>query len=144
MAPDVDGTDRAYELVVGVDDRTAEEVARLYTLIGWGQHYDVDEVRTALLKTGSVIRAVTDAATTIGFARIFGDGRFYTCVAEVVVHPDWQRRGVGTALLSKISELYRHSPIFLETFRGQEGFFTQSGFTAKERMVVMSKKRTGA
>lgn len=60
------------------------------------------------------------------------------------MHPDWQRRGVGTTLLSQISELYRHSPIFLETFRGQEAFFTRSEFTAKERMVVMSKKRADA
>lgn len=141
MPPPVDGTEQTYEVVVGIDDRTAEDVANLYALVGWGSDHRPDEVRAALLNTGCVIRAVTGAGTTIAFARVFGDGKFYTCVAEIVVHPEWQRNGVGSSLLTKVIELYPRSPLFLETFRGNEGFFLRSGFVAKDRMVVMSKKR---
>jgi GNAT superfamily N-acetyltransferase len=137
----VSGSERTYEVLVGIDERTAEDVAHLYALVGWGSDHRVDEVHTALLNTGCVVRAISDTGATVAFARVFGDGRFYTCVGEVVVHPEWQRRGVGSTLLAKVSELYPRSPIFLETFRGQEGFFLRSGFVAKHRMVVMSKKR---
>ena len=142
MSPTMDGRGQTYDLVLGLDEQTAEDVARLYTLVGWGESYSVDEVRQALLDTQSVIRAVTSAGETIGFARIFGDGRYYTCIGELVVHPDWQGRGIGTALLSRACELYGRSPIFLETFRGREGFFERSGFNAKAEMVVMSKRKS--
>jgi GNAT superfamily N-acetyltransferase len=62
-----------------------------------------------------------------------------TALAEIVVHPGWQRRGVGKAILSKACELCAGTAIYLETFRGEEPFFESCGFVAKGKMVVLSR-----
>jgi GNAT superfamily N-acetyltransferase len=61
-------------------------------------------------------------------------------VAEIIVHPNWQRKGVGRAMLSKACEVCAGTAIFLETFRGQGRFFESCGFVAKSQMVVMSRR----
>jgi GNAT superfamily N-acetyltransferase len=88
-----------------------------------------------------IVHATDPDGSLIGFARLFGDGIFHTSLAEIVVHPNWQRKGVGTALLAEACELYAGTSIFLETFRGQEPFFESCGFTVKPHMVVMSRRR---
>ena len=119
-----------------------KDVIALYGAVGWGgvDDYEEDAIQAAIVNTLCVIHAVDGDGELIGFARLFGDGVFHTSLAEIVVHPNWQRRGVGTAMLAKACELCSGTAIFLETFRGQEQFFERCGFVTKDRMVVMSRR----
>jgi ribosomal protein S18 acetylase RimI-like enzyme len=131
----------AFSIVLGGRPRAADAIA-LYGAVGWGEADDYDEgkVQAALANTMCVIQAADRNGKLIGFARLFGDGVIHTSLAEIIVHPNWQRRGVGRAMLSKACELCAGTAIFLETFRGQECFFEGCGFTAKSHMVVMSRR----
>jgi GNAT superfamily N-acetyltransferase len=119
-----------------------KNVIALYGAVGWGgvDDYDEDAVQSALGNTLCVIHATDGDGTLIGFARLFGDGVFHTSLAEIIVHPNWQRRGVGKAMLARACEFCSGTAIFLETFRGQEHFFERCGFVAKDHMVVMSRR----
>ena len=132
---------KAFDIVVGERPRPAEVIA-LYGAVGWGGAGDYDEgkVQAALSNTMCVVQAVGRDGTLIGFARLFGDGVIHTSLAEIVVHPGWQRKGVGRAILSEACELCAGTAIFLETFRGEEHFFESCGFAAKGQMVVMSRR----
>jgi GNAT superfamily N-acetyltransferase len=113
-----------FVIMVGERPRATEVIA-LYGAAGWGSadDYDEDAVQSALVNTMCVIHAADRDGRLIGFARLFGDGIFHTSLAEILVHPNWQGRGVGTAMLSKACELCAGTAIFLETFQGQEPFF---------------------
>lgn len=131
----------AFAIAVG-ERPSATEVIALYGAAGWGSadEYDEDAVQSALVNTMCLIHATDHDGRLIGFARLFGDGVFHTSLAEIIVHPNWQGRGVGTAMLSKACELCGGTSIFLETFKGQEHFFEGCGFVSRDRMVVMSRR----
>jgi GNAT superfamily N-acetyltransferase len=44
--------------------------------------------------------------TVIGFLRGFTDGVMTTCVAEILVAPEWQDKGVGKALVETCHRLF--------------------------------------
>ncbi len=138
---DITETDR-FEVVVEKQGIEARDVIALYVSVGWGDidDYSAETVQEALLNTSCVIHAVDRPGNVIGLARVFGDGAIHTSLAEIVVHPVWQRRGVGRAMLSKVCELYANTAIFLETFKGQEEFFRRCGFATKGQMIVMSRR----
>lgn len=47
----------------------------------------------------------------VGMGRIVGDGYCQLTVVDVVVHPDWQGRGLGKAIMARIREyIERHVP----------------------------------
>jgi len=42
--------------------------------------------------------------TIIGCALLLGDGVSFYYVKDVIVHPDWQHRQVGTSLMKKLTD----------------------------------------
>ena len=137
----VDPDRDAFGVVVG-QVPAARDVIALYGAVGWGKAdaYNEGEIQAALTNTMCIIHATDRDGALIGLARLFGDGVLQTSLAEIVVHPNWQRRGVGRAMLSKACELCAATAIFLETFRGNESFFDHCDFIAREHMVVMSRR----
>jgi len=142
MTTAANSREQPFLVVVGKRPEAADVIA-LYGAVGWGEadDYDEDSVRSALANTLCIVHATDTDGRLIGFARLFGDGIFHTSLAEIVVHPNWQRKGVGTALLAAACELCADTSIFLETFRGQEPFYESCGFSVKSHMVVMSRRR---
>lgn len=65
----------------------------------------------------------------IGAVRATSDGVYYATVYDVVVHPDFQCQGVGTALMQAIiKKLARFEKIFLTAALGREKFYKKFGF----------------
>ena len=62
-----------------------EEILGLYESLGWTNYTD----NPAMLKNAYLIRVVGD-----GFSVIF--------IQDILVHPEFQRKGVGTLLLKKV------------------------------------------
>ncbi|MBF0354996.1 MAG: GNAT family N-acetyltransferase [Alphaproteobacteria bacterium] len=52
----------------------------------------------------------------IGFARVFSDCFSKCYLTEICVHPDWQRRGVGRALVRRIVSRFSRTTIYTEAF----------------------------
>ena len=111
-------------VIVVAERPRASEVIALYGAAGWGSadDYDEDAVQSALVNTMCVIHAADRDGRLIGFARLFGDGIFHTSLAEIIVHPKWQGKGVGTAMLSKACELCAGTAIFWRPSGGRSIF----------------------
>ncbi len=75
----------------------------------------------------------------IGAARVLSDDAICSWVPEVVVMPEWQKKGVGKILLKSISERFAHTAIYTEAFKGTETFFEKQGIRPKEKLVACSK-----
>ncbi len=65
----------------------------------------------------------------IGAGRAVADGIDCAYLCDIAVHPDFQGRGFGTAIVSKLKELSAgHRKIILYTNPGKEGFYRKLGF----------------
>ena len=70
-------------------------------LVGW-RRLDPQQAQTGL--DNSVFTTVAyDAKTPVGMARLVGDGGYMYLIVDVMVHPDYQKQGLGRALLERIN-----------------------------------------
>lgn len=77
-----------------------EEAAALFQLVGWQPRLPED---VELAFSRSVAHAFAfHGSRLVGFARAVGDGVYYASLVDVLVHPQFQRAGVGTSLIECI------------------------------------------
>jgi GNAT superfamily N-acetyltransferase len=113
---------------------SSEEYLYLRQLVGWNL-LERDVVEKALPASLYCVCAVVDR-TVIGMARIIGDGGLAYYIQDVIVIPEYQRKGIGTQLMNKIMEYirtnaYNNSVIGLMAAKGKEPFYTRYGFTIR-------------
>ncbi len=65
----------------------------------------------------------------IGVGRALADGLDCAYIADVAVHPEFQGKGLGTAIIEKLVSLSKgHKKIILYANPGTEGFYQTIGF----------------
>jgi len=80
---------------------TAEEYIALREAVGFSPR-SAEAARRGL--PGSLYAvSIRDGGEAVGMARIVGDGGCSFLVVDVIVRPDYQGRGLGTALLDRLS-----------------------------------------
>ena len=78
------------------------EILGLYTSLGWTNYTDNPEMlRNAYLNSLKIYGAYVDDKL-IGVIRVVGDGYSVIFIQDLLVHPEFQRKGVGTLLLKKV------------------------------------------
>ena len=78
------------------------EILGLYTSLGWTNYTDNPEMlRNAYLNSLNIYGAYVDDKL-IGIIRVVGDGYSVIFIQDLLVHPEFQRKGVGTLLLKKV------------------------------------------
>ena len=86
---------------------STEELVELYDAVGWSVYTRTPE-RLVPMLAGSRYLYVARENTTegaerlIGLVRAVGDGQTIAYVQDLLVHPQAQRHGIGSALLGKI------------------------------------------
>ena len=87
------------------------------------------------LKNSNFIVVATVNKKPIGMARIDGDGGYFTLVVDVVVVPQWQKKGIGKNLMKQImayinQNILEKESIFVSLIAApnRESFYEQFGF----------------
>ena len=90
----------------------------------WPGDYDVEKTRAALTRTLNI--TARDGERLAGCLRILTDGYFFGTITELLVLPEYQGRGVGSALLRLAKE---HTPtlLYFGAQPGVEGFYEKNG-----------------
>lgn len=108
-----------------VDDRAleAEEFLGFASRV-WPGDYDVEKTRAALTRTLNI--TARDGGRLAGCLRILTDGYFFGTITELLVLPEYQGQGVGSALLRLARE---HAPtlLYFGAQPGVEGFYEKNG-----------------
>jgi ribosomal protein S18 acetylase RimI-like enzyme len=76
------------------------DVSNLFKAVGWGQRKP-DDLRSAFAKSTFPCFAFDDAKL-VGFGRTIDDGRYYATIVDIVIHPDYQRRGIGRQIMQNL------------------------------------------
>ena len=111
---------------------TSEIYCKLRKSVEWSEQPKI-EVEKAI-KNSIYTIAVFDENNPVGMGRLIGDG-IYFVIVDVVVKPDYQRKGIGTNIINMLidyvdKETIRgsRSSIQLISEKGKEGFYEKLGF----------------
>ena len=112
---------------------TAQEFVYLTEVVGWGSP-NIKQIEIALKNTIYSI-SVEMNGKIIGMGRIIGDGARIFYIQDIVIHPDYQRIGIGTQIMEKLLNYIENLPfsshnimVGLMSAKGKEGFYERFGF----------------
>ena len=136
MAPDTcpdaatasttDGAGRTY----GDGLPRREELVVLYDAVGWGVYTsDPDNLERAVRQSLWVSTARDARGQLVGLVRVVGDDATIAWVQDLLVHPDHQRQGVGTALLRAALERFA---------RARPGRCSPTGFAHVRQLALLT------
>ena len=115
---------------------TVIEYTRLRNLVGW---WEVDENATGKGLENSLFSVVaTEHGTVIGFGRIIGDGGLYFYIQDLIVHPEFQAKGLGKILMKELMSYITAKTksgafVGLMAAKGLEKYYEQFGFKARDK-----------
>ena len=108
-----------------------DEIISLYSAVGW-QAYTAD--RTALRKgfeNSLCVLADYEDGELAGIIRAVGDGYTIVFIQDILVYPDRQRQGIGTALLKAVLDRYcnvRQIELVTDDTEKTKAFYRSAGF----------------
>ena len=90
----------------------------------WPGDYDIEETQNALSKTTNI--TAYDGNRLVGCLRILSDGYFFGTITELLVLPDYQKKGIGSRLLQLAKE---NTPtmLYVGAQPGMEAFYEKNG-----------------
>lgn len=112
---------------------TAEDFVRLRVEAGF-MKTPQEQAERAVRNSLFCVAAVYEGET-IGMGRLVGDGAMYWYLQEIIVHPRYQRSGIGTAIVNRLIAFVQENglpgckmTIGLVAARGKEPFYEKLGF----------------
>ena len=85
-----------------------QEILALYTSVGWTAYTDHPELLRKGFENSMLTLAAYEDDQLLGIIRTVGDGHTIVFVQDILVFPEYQRKGVGSALLQAILDRYSH------------------------------------
>ena len=118
----------------------AEDFIRLKGAAGFRER-PIELVEKALSNNLFDLTAVVNGEV-IGMGRLVGDGVMYWYLQEIVVLPEYQNQGIGTAIVNRLIEyITEHTEpgnftsVGLTAAEGKEGFYERFGFSKSRGMT---------
>ncbi len=116
------------------NELTPQDVLKLKESVGWGEHLAQIEKG---LQNGLFNIVVKAGNESIAMGRLVGDGAKYWYMQDIVIHPQWQGKGIGTQIINKLLTYIQANSIKgtsvwvgLTAAKGKEAFYEQFQFVA--------------
>lgn len=82
------------------------EILPLYKAVGWSNYYERPEMLRKAYANSLMILGAYEEENLIGILRAVGDGYSIVLIQDILVYPEYQRRGIGTRLMRAVLERY--------------------------------------
>ena len=89
-----------------LDTSIFEQILELYRSVNWLNYTNQPNMLKNALKHSLCNIVVSESSRIVGIIRVVGDGHSIIYVQDLIVHPDFQRQGIGKALLNAIDLQY--------------------------------------
>jgi ribosomal protein S18 acetylase RimI-like enzyme len=109
-------------------DIKSEEIIRLYKANSWSSAEKPTELYNALINSDSLITA-WDKEKLIGIGNAISDGHLVVYYPHLLVHPNYQGKGIGQMIMDKMQEKYNNFHMQMLTADGKAiDFYRKVGF----------------
>lgn len=109
-----------------------DEILKLYTAVGWTAYAEDLPALEQGFQNSLLILAAYEDGELIGLIRVVGDGATIVFVQDILVIPQKQRQGVGTALLRAVLDRYanvRQLQLMTDNTPKTVAFYKSLGFS---------------
>ncbi|MGJ0530722.1 GNAT family N-acetyltransferase [Enterococcus lactis] len=128
---------------MNVDSLMIDEISELYKSVGW-THYTKDTARLekAFEQSESLIKR-NGEGKIIGVVRWITDCATIAFIQDILIHPRYQRQGIGKALLNEVLEkINSYGPVQIELLTDDtektKKFYESVGFVPVKEMDAVS------
>ena len=115
------------------DTVTDAQALELYASVDWSAYTgNPATLRRALDNSSFVVTARDDQGNLVGLARALSDDATICYLQDILVAPPFQARGVGRALLDRVTARYAHvrqTVLITDDEPAQRKFYEALGFT---------------
>ncbi|MBQ9167603.1 MAG: GNAT family N-acetyltransferase [Oscillospiraceae bacterium] len=111
------------------------EILLLYKSVGWSAYYTKPEILRQAFEGSLCVYGAYLGERLVGLIRVVGDGQTIIFIQDVLVHPDYQRQGIGTMLIGQIKARYhrvRQMHLLTDDTPRTVGFYKSAGFIPVE------------
>jgi GNAT superfamily N-acetyltransferase len=112
-----------------------EEIINLYQSVGWTNYLERINILEEAYANSLCVLGAYDSDRLGGIIRAVGDGQTIVFVQDIIVLPEYQRKGIGTKLLKAVMDKY-HDVYQMELLTDNtvktKAFYRSVGFTASD------------
>ncbi|MGX7024646.1 GNAT family N-acetyltransferase [Vagococcus hydrophili] len=111
---------------------TLSDYRMLCSAVGWAEVMNFEAAETSLKHSLFGI-TIKENEKTVGMGRIIGDGAIYFYIQDIVVHPKYQKQGIGHLIMETLmAYLKENAPdkafVGLFASEGNESFYQKYAF----------------
>jgi len=114
-----------------------EEITNLYQSVGWTNYLErISALEDAYANSLCVIGAY-DNEKLVGIIRAVGDGLTIVFIQDIIIQPEYQRKGIGTKLLKAVMDKYSdvyQMELLTDNTEKTKAFYRSVGFSASDDM----------
>lgn len=127
-----------YRIVDGSDQMRMEEIVRLLRMTYWADKRPVEQIEASVRHSSCYGVCLEGEEKLVGFARVFSDYATTYFLCDVIIDPEYQHRGLGTALVSYVESRPEHSGLrgFLIT-RDAHALYEKFGYQVLNDRVMV-------
>jgi ribosomal protein S18 acetylase RimI-like enzyme len=111
-----------------------DDVLQLYRDAGWAAYLRDDAALYRALENSLCLTGAFADGRLVGLVRCVGDGEHIVYVQDLIVHSQYRRRGIGSALLKNAMARFAHVRMFTLITDAQDddanAFYRALGFKA--------------
>jgi ribosomal protein S18 acetylase RimI-like enzyme len=109
----------------------ADDVRALYDSVEWSAYTNDMDTLMGGLKGSTAVVTAFDGSRLVGLARVVSDGHTIAYLQDILVAPEFQRRGIATELLDRVfapfAEVRQHV-LITDNEERQRAFYEAHGF----------------
>ncbi len=114
---------------------TLSEYTKLRVSVGWRK--TEDKATETDLKNSLFSLVAFDNGDVVGIGRIIGDGGLYFYIQDLIVHPEYQNKGLGKTLINELlhyikTNAKRGAFVCLMAAKGYKKYYEQFGYMARD------------
>ena len=129
-----------YRIVDDLDKMKLEDIVRLLRMTYWADKRPIEKIEKSVRNSSCYGLYLEGTDKLVGFARVISDHATAYYLCDVIIDTEYQRKGLGTALVSYINSLPEFSGLrgFLIT-RNAHALYRKFGYEVVNERVMLKE-----